>query len=167
MHWDINIYYMLNALHITSSFMLMQCPILTDLFETVILLLDVSFSKIQICCFFFCFFLTVGILQLKLFSYFLWLRKHAGYFRNHLIMYKSESHMFKSQVPTIKSKASLKSQYKKIKRVKSNQWLTSSKSNQVLIRVKSSHSIKQEQIYFCHTTLFLFPQKLTLIIITF
>ncbi len=40
--------YMLNALHITSSFMLMQCPILTELFEMVILLLDVSLSKIQI-----------------------------------------------------------------------------------------------------------------------
>ncbi len=73
----------------------------------------------------------------------------------------------KSQVPTIKSQASLKSQYKQIKQVKSSQWLTSSKSSRVLIRVKSSHSIKQEQIYFCHTTLLIFPQKFTFLIIHF
>ncbi len=51
-----------------------------------------------------------------------------------------------------------------LKSLKSSQWLTSSKSSRVLIRVKSSHSLKQEQIYFCHTTLFIFPQKLILII---
>ncbi len=59
-----------------------------------------------------------------------------------------KSHMFvssKSEVPTIKSQASLKS----------SQWLTSSKSSQGLIRVKSSHSIKQKQIYLCHTALFI------------
>ncbi len=70
----------------------------------------------------------------------------------------------KSQVPTIKSQASLKSQYKQIKQVKSRQSLTSNKSSQILIRVKSSHTINQEQIYFCHATLLIFPEKLTLII---
>ncbi len=44
----------------------------------------------------------------------------------------------KSHISTIKSQASLKSQYKQIKQVKSSQWLTSSKSSRVLIRVKSS-----------------------------
>ncbi len=39
------------------------------------------------------------------------------------------------------------------------------KSSQVLIgQVKSSHSLKQEQIYICHMTFLIFPQKLTLII---
>ncbi len=57
-----------------------------------------------------------------------------------------------------KSQASLNSQYKQIKQVKS-----SPDKGQV----KSSHSIKQEQIYFCHTTLFVFPQKLTFFNYTF
>ncbi len=70
-----------------------------------------------------------------------------------------KSHMFKSQ-------ASLKSQYKQIKQVKSAAHLKQVKSSPD-IRVKSSHSIKQEQIYFCHTTLLIFPQKLTFLIIHF
>ncbi len=74
----------------------------------------------------------------------------------------------KSQVPTIKSQASLKSQYKQIK---SSQVSGSPQASQVeswyKCQVKSSHSIKQEQIYFCHTSLLIFPQKLTFLIIHF
>ncbi len=44
--WILTFIYMLNALHITSSFMLKCNARLWLLFETVILLLDVSFSKI-------------------------------------------------------------------------------------------------------------------------
>ncbi len=62
-----------------------------------------------------------------------------------------------------KSQASLKSQYKQIKQVKSSQVKSAAHLKQVKsspdIRVKSSHSIKQEQIYFFHTTLLIFPQK--------
>ncbi len=49
-----------------------------------------------------------------------------------------KSHMFKSQASLKSLPSSLKSQYKQIKQVKSSQWLTSSKSSRVLIRVKSS-----------------------------
>ncbi len=58
--------YMLNALHITIIFMLKCITRYGLLFETVILLLDVSFSK--------------------MFSYWTWIWKQAGDFRNHLIM---------------------------------------------------------------------------------
>ncbi len=68
-----------------------------------------------------------------------------------------KSHMFKSQ-------ASLKSLPSSLKQVSSHSTNKSSKSSQVssspqASQVESSHSIKQEQIYFCHTTLLIFPQK--------
>ncbi len=78
-----------------------------------------------------------------------------------------KSHMFKSQAILKSLRSSLKSQYKLIKQVKSSQWLTSSKSSRVLIRVKSSHSIKQEQIYFCHTTLLIFTSEINFFSYTF
>ncbi len=79
--------YMLNVLHITSSFML-KCHArywLTFIWDGHIAFRCFFFKYPQIlfvrhiCS-------TVCILQLKLFSYFAWLQKHAGDFRNHLIM---------------------------------------------------------------------------------
>ncbi len=69
------------------------------------------------------------------------------------------SHMFvssKSEVPKVSIKSQVTVQTNQASQVKSSQWLTSSKSSQGLIRVKSSHSIKQKQIYLCHTALFIF-----------
>ncbi len=78
--------YMLNALHISSSFMLKCNARYWLLFETVMLLLEVSFSKIPKYFFFHHICSTLSILQLKLFLYFVWVQKHASDFRNHLIM---------------------------------------------------------------------------------
>ncbi len=76
-------------------------------------------------------------------------------FKSHMFkshMFKShmfKSHMFKSQVPTIKSQASLKSQYKQIKQVKSVAHLKQVKSSPDKGHVKSQYQTGTN-IFFSH-----------------
>ncbi len=79
-----------------------------------------------------------------------------------------------------KSQASLKSLPSSLKQVSSHSTNKSSKSSQVSGspqasqveswykgQVKSSHSIKQEQIYFCYTTLLIFSSEINFFNYTF
>ncbi len=67
----------------------------------------------------------------------------------------------------VSSKSQVTVQTNQASQVKSVAHLKQVKSSPDKGQVKSSHSIKQEQIYFCHTTLLIFPQKLTFLIIHF